>query len=410
MKALSASFSDRHWRRTLATGLLGVMGAVLVATIYLPSSGFWMGLVQAGAEAALVGGLADWFAVTALFRRPLGLPIPHTAVVPSNKDRIGAGLSGFFEQNFLTRDTVAMALRSIDPAYRMAEWLMTAQNAKEAAENMLSEAPSVIDFIDAGMIRALVATALQEQLLHADLRPLLSASAEVFIAANLHAKLLDDALDASRDFLRRKEARLNERVDARRRGFVRRSVDHGVSRAILDGLQELIDELAAPESASRATILSLMEARTRAVVASAESALALTDAVARYIAQPEAEARFSEFLRDVRSFAADDASIASDARATLAELLRALGGALLADAGLRDKLNSALETAALQVTPLRKELTKLVADIVRKWDAREFSDRIEFAVENDLQFIRINGTVVGAIVGCLLYVAKAALQ
>jgi uncharacterized membrane-anchored protein YjiN (DUF445 family) len=410
MKALAARFSDPHWRRKLATGLLGVMGAILVATIYLPSSGFWMGLVQAGAEAALVGGFADWFAVTALFRRPLGLPIPHTAVVPSNKDRIGAGLSEFFEENFLTRDTVAMALRSIDPAYRMAEWLMTSENAKRAAENMLSEAPSVIDFLDAGMIRALVATSVQERLPRADLRPLLRASAEVFIAANLHAKLLDDALDAGRDFLRRKEARLNERINARGRGFVRRSVDHGVSRAILDGLQELIGELSAPESASRATVLSLMEARARAVVASAENALALTEAMAQYIAQPEAGARFSELLQDVRSFAANNASVASDARATLAELLRAMAGALLADPGLREKFNSALETAALQVTPLRQELSKLVADIVRKWDAQEFSDRIEGAVENDLQFIRINGTVVGGIVGCLLYLAKAALQ
>jgi uncharacterized membrane-anchored protein YjiN (DUF445 family) len=410
MTAHAARFSGAHWRRALATGLLGLMGAILVTTIYLPSPGFWLGLAQAGAEAALVGGLADWFAVTALFRRPLGLPIPHTAVVPSNKDRIGAGLSEFFEQNFLTRDTLAMALRSIDPAYRMAEWLMTSQNARTAAEHMLSEAPSLIDFIDAGMLRALVTTSVQERLLRVDLRPLLRAAAELFIAAKLHAKLLDDALDASRDFLQRKEARFNARVNARRRGFVRRSVDRGVSRAILDGLQELIDELSAPENASRATLLSLMEARTRAVVGSAENAFAVSGAIARYVAQPGAEARLAEILHDARNFAADNAPAASDARATLADLLRAMGGALLADAGLREKFNSALETAALQVSPLRQELTKRVADIVRKWDAQEFSDRIESAVENDLQFIRINGTVVGGIVGCLLHVAKAALE
>jgi uncharacterized membrane-anchored protein YjiN (DUF445 family) len=411
MNRYTEGFSTSRWRRTVATGLLVVTAAILLATSRFPSSSFWVGLAQAGAEAALIGGLADWFAVTALFRRPLGLPIPHTAVVPSNKDRIGAGLAAFVEQNFLTRETVAGALRSIDPAHRMAAWLVTPGNARTAAEQMLSQAPCIIEFVDTRAIRALAATAVQEQLLRADLRPLLRAAAEAFVAADLHARLLDDALRAVRDFLRRKEERFNELIDARRHGFVRRTVDRGVNRAIVEGLQELILDLSAGDSVSRKRLLALVETRASTIIASDEDAQALARALTRFMENPQAQAWFAQLLMDIRGAAADNsAPIASDACATLAELLRGMGGALMADTGLREKFNSALETVALQATPLRRELAKLIADVVRNWDAQAFSDRIEAAVDGDLQFIRINGTVVGGIVGCLLHVAKTALQ
>src|SRR5690606_11380500 len=134
--------------RLLATGMLLVMAAVFLATRLVEEPSYWVLLIRAGAEAALVGGLADWFAVTALFRHPLGLPIPHTAIVPRNKDRIGEGLGRFVERNFLAPNLVAQKVRSLEIATRLSAWLSTRQNADAAAERIVATLPYILESLE----------------------------------------------------------------------------------------------------------------------------------------------------------------------------------------------------------------------------------------------------------------------
>src|SRR5438045_3808922 len=142
--------------RLIATLLLAAMAALFISTTLAPQPGFWILLVRATAEAALVGGLADWFAVTALFRQPLGLPIPHTAILPRNKDRIGEGLALFIERNFLSPDILRTKLRSVDPARLVAAWLAMPANADAVARRLVRMLPHVIDAIDDHDFRAFI--------------------------------------------------------------------------------------------------------------------------------------------------------------------------------------------------------------------------------------------------------------
>src|ERR1700758_3920771 len=146
--------------RLIATVLLGAMAALFISTTLAPQPGFWMLLVRATAEAALVGGLADWFAVTALFRQPLGLPIPHSAILPRNKDRIGEGLAIFIERNFLSPDILRAKLRSIDPGRLVAEWLSMAANTDAVARRLVRTLPHIINAIDDRDFRVFIGDAL----------------------------------------------------------------------------------------------------------------------------------------------------------------------------------------------------------------------------------------------------------
>ncbi len=399
LRAHVARVSASRWRRGVATGLLVVMATVLLLTIAARSSSYWVRLVQAGAEAALVGGLADWFAVTALFRRPLGLPIPHTAVVPLNKDRIGAGLAVFFEENFLTREIMAATIRVVDPAKSLARWLMDhAETAAAPASRVLFGA------VDAGRLRALSYSLLRSELAKTDLRPLLRAVFSQIAASPLPATLLDDALKAAGDFLERNAPRFEERASARRQGFLRQTVDRQLTRAIVQTLNRLIADLADPHSPSRKNILAYIVKRGEAALDSAGDSAWRRHVKTSIFDHPQVKAWAETVFSDLRDAAATPAGTSA-----LAEALRAVAERILADEALRAELNGAFETLLAEALPLRQELARLIADVVRDWDAQEFSNRIEAAVDSDLQFIRINGTVVGAIVGCILFVIETAL-
>src|ERR1700757_214361 len=176
--------------RLIATALLGAMAPLFISTVSAPQPGFWILLVRATAEAALVGGLADWFAVTALFRQPLGLPIPHTAILPRNKDRIGEGLAIFIERNFLSPDILRAKLRSIDPARLVAEWLSMPANTDAVARRLVRTLPHIINAIDDRDFRVFIGEALGRQLSDIELAPLLGRAIAVLTTNGFHETLL----------------------------------------------------------------------------------------------------------------------------------------------------------------------------------------------------------------------------
>jgi uncharacterized membrane-anchored protein YjiN (DUF445 family) len=383
--------------RAVATGMLAVAAAIFVASLAVPAPNAWVLLVRSVAEAALVGGLADWFAVTALFRRPLRLPIPHTAIVPANKNRIGEGLARFLDQHFLTRDLLVAELRGLRVSERLAAWMADRRNAAALAGEIAKALPFVLRAVDDRQIKAFLGRALGAQLRSAPLTALAGHFVRLVTAAGYHEAVLDRALNYARDFLARNEERLLDTVAERRRSWIPRAINREIARAMLRGAEELIDDLRKPDGSARQSLLSAID----------DMALELMNAPAdpageraRLPNLPELQAWLAASWDKGRDIVlADLGSPSSRLRRTLALAIASIGETLGNDAAMRGRLDAAIEALLAEALPWRGELIRFVAEVVRKWEPAGFSERIEMAVGADLQYIRMNGTIVGGLVG-----------
>jgi uncharacterized membrane-anchored protein YjiN (DUF445 family) len=383
--------------RAVATGMLAVAAAIFVASLAVPAPNAWVLLVRSVAEAALVGGLADWFAVTALFRRPLRLPIPHTAIVPANKNRIGEGLARFLDQHFLTRDLLVAELRGLRVSERLAAWMADRRNAAALAGEIAKALPFVLHAVDDRQIKAFLGRALGAQLRNAPLTALAGHFVRLVTAAGYHEAVLDRALNYARDFLARNEERLLDTVAERRRSWIPRAINREIARAMLRGAEELIDDLRKPDGSARQSLLSAID----------DMALELMNAPADPASErarlpnlPELQAWLAASWDKGRDIVLSDlASSSSRLRRTLALAIASIGETLGNDAAMRGRLDAAIEALLAEALPWRGELIRFVAEVVRKWEPAGFSERIEMAVGADLQYIRMNGTIVGGLVG-----------
>src|SRR5271169_2820320 len=262
---MSVSTQDLQQRglrrnRLIATILLGTMAALFVSTTIASHPGFWLLLVRATSEAALVGGLADWFAVTALFRQPFGLPIPHTAILPRYKDRIGEGLAIFIERNFLSPDILRAKLRSIDPARLLADWLSMPPNADAIARRLVRMLPHVLNAIDDRDFRAFIGESLGRHLADVELAPLLGRTIVVLTANGFHETLLDRLLDFCREFLEEREEQLYMAAEAqRRRWWIPKAINRQIAKAIIGGVKELLSKLRESGTPARRNLLAEIE-------------------------------------------------------------------------------------------------------------------------------------------------------
>ena len=383
--------------RAVATGMLAVAAAIFVASLAVPAPNAWVLLVRSVAEAALVGGLADWFAVTALFRRPLRLPIPHTAIVPANKNRIGEGLARFLDQHFLTRDLLVAELRGLRVSERLAAWMADRRNAAALAGEIAKALPFVLHAVDDRQIKAFLGRALGAQLRNAPLTALAGHFVRLVTAAGYHEAVLDRALNYARDFLARNEERLLDTVAERRRSWIPRAINREIARAMLRGAEELIDDLRKPDGSARQSLLSAIDDMALEVMnAPADPA----SERARLPNLPELQAWLAASWDKGRDIVLSDlASSSSRLRRTLALAIASIGETLGNDAAMRGRLDAAIEALLAEALPWRGELIRFVAEVVRKWEPAGFSERIEMAVGADLQYIRMNGTIVGGLVG-----------
>ena len=388
--------------RAVATGMLALAAAIFAATLMVPGPSAWLMLLRSIAEAALVGGLADWFAVTALFRHPLGLPIPHTAIVPANKDRIGEGLARFLDRNFLTRELLVAELRELRLADRLAGWLADRRNAAALAAEIARALPFLLRAVGDRQIVDFLVRALGDQLRNAPLNAVIGRMLQVLTAAGYHEAVLDRALDYARDFLARNHDRLLDAVAERRRRWMPRAINREIARAMLSGAAELIEDLRSPDGAARKTLLAGISEAAAEMIAAPPDGAAFD--VTRLLQQPELQAWIvSSWDKGRELVLADLTAPSSQLRRGLALATLSVGETLRADPEMRARLDATVEAILAEALPWRVEIIRFVTDVVRKWEPRTFSDRIEAAVGADLQYIRMNGTIVGGLVGGALY-------
>jgi uncharacterized membrane-anchored protein YjiN (DUF445 family) len=395
--------------KRMATLMLVGVAALFAVTRWLESRYPWLGFVRAFAEAAMVGGIADWFAVTALFRHPLGIPIPHTAIVASRKDRIGTALGNFVQRNFLTRDVVAGKIAAMKLGDRAAQWLARPENSRRLARHAahgLSGAAGVMRDED---VQEMVDRGIVSRLRKMQAAPLMARLFELMTTGGRHQALLDDALRLAARFLYENEAMIREQVKAESPWWVPGAVDSRVGDKIVSGVEKtLVAEAADPDHPLRQRY---DEAVDRFVVSLREN----PDTIARFeqikldvLAHPGVADFSREVWDDVRERLADYAEgLADDAEKApdqLEQWLAGLGQKVLEDPVLSAKLNGwIVEIVSYAVEQAREEVAKLISATVAAWDADATSRKIELQIGRDLQFIRINGTIVGGLVGLILY-------
>jgi uncharacterized membrane-anchored protein YjiN (DUF445 family) len=414
MSVTTQDFERRALRRNrlIATALLGAMAVLFIATTLASQPGFWILLVRATAEAALVGGLADWFAVTALFRQPLGLPIPHTAILPKNKDRIGEGLAIFIERNFLTPEIVKAKLRTIDPTRLVADWLSAPANADAVARRLVRLLPHLISAVDDRNFREFVGEWLGRHLAEIELAPLLGRAVAVLTANGFHEILLDRLLDFGGQFLEEREEQLFAAAGAqRRRWWIPKTVNRQIAKAITAGVKELLSKLREPGAPARRNLLEKLERLAAELTTSPVYRTRVEQAKLRLLEDEVIKAWLGSIWSDAKQVLLTDlASPQSRAHQALAAAILSLGRHLLADGAMRKRVDRTIEAMALEAVPWRAGLAQFITEVVRQWDTASFTSRLELVVGGDLQYIRITGTLVGGFVGCLLYLLSAVLE
>lgn len=396
--------------KRVATAMLVVVAVLFIVARYFESQYPALGYVRAFAEAAMVGGIADWFAVTALFKHPMGIPIPHTAIVPSRKDRIGTALGNFVQRNFLTREVVATKLAAMKLGERAAMWLTRPENSRRLAQLVargLSGAANVLRDDD---VQVLVDRGIVSRLRTMQVAPLVARVFEVLTAGKRHQVLLDDVLRLSARFLEENDTAIRDRIRAESPWWVPGAVENRLGDKIVSGVEKTLVAVAAdPQHPLRSRydeavdrfVISLRE--DPEVIAKAEQ-LKL-DLLSHPAVHEFSRSVWDDVKNRLAGYAekmADDVQSEPD---QIERWLTGLGEKVLTDPALSAKVNGwVVELVTYAVEQAREEVAKLIASTVAAWDANATSRKIELQIGRDLQFIRINGTLVGGLVGVILYV------
>jgi uncharacterized membrane-anchored protein YjiN (DUF445 family) len=391
-----------------ATGLLVAMAALFFATRAYEDSYPWLAWVKAFAEAAMVGGLADWFAVTALFRHPLGLPIPHTAIIPRNKDRIGEALANFIKENFLVPSVVARRMRNIDVAGAAGRFLRTpageGTRIRHGASRLIAD---VFEGLDDERLGGIVKGAIASRVQKMEVAPLLGHALASAINEDRHVPMLEAAIRWMARALDANEELIREMVHKKANWVLKLAgLDAKLADAIIDGLRKLTAEMStdpahpvrlkAEEALAQLANDLQTNPETRAKVEDMKEQLLANRSVALWLDALWQRGR-EAIIRAARN---PDAAMAG----RLGEVLKSMGASLEEDPRIRSAINQFVRRAAVGMAQsYGTSIVKLVSETIRGWDARTVTARLEAAVGRDLQYIRINGTLVGGLVGVAIH-------
>ncbi|HEY0399394.1 MAG TPA: DUF445 domain-containing protein, partial [Acidimicrobiia bacterium] len=369
--------------------------------------------VRAGAEASLVGGLADWFAVTALFRHPLGLPIPHTAVIPERKDQFARTLANFVQDNLLTPALITDRVRSARIAARAADWLADETHAGVLAGYIADAAQSLAGAVEEEDVERLIEEGLRRGLDRLDPAALAARALTSLMAAGYHQEAFDAVLRATARFLDEHRNDLRERFLQQSKWYQPDVLNKRIFASLLDGALKMIDEIRAePEHPLRAEV----DRRLVALVNKLETSRPLRARIARardeLLAQGHLPQLAAWLWHDARSaLAAQAADPDSELRTRVAAALAAAGRRLRDDPVLLTRAEQLVETTATYVAEhFHGEIGSLVDTAISRWDGEETARRLELLLGPDLQFIRINGTVIGGLAGLGIHTVEILLR
>jgi uncharacterized membrane-anchored protein YjiN (DUF445 family) len=394
---------DLRRMKSLATALLAAAAVVYLLASRAEDGGpAWVGYVRAAAEASMVGALADWFAVTALFRRPLGLPIPPTAIIPTRKDQLGAGLGDFVGTHFLSEQVVRDRLKSVGVAARVGGWLTDPDHARRVTDEAATALRGAIEVLRDDDVRAVLEQALLPRLLEAPVGPPLGRLLTRVVEDRAHEGVLQLAIDQVNRWLAQNEDVVVDAVARQAPAWSPRFVDEAVALRVYREVVRVAGEVQRdPEHPLRRSVDRFLAQTGRDLQDDLETIHRAEQLKAGLLAHPAVRAAAGDLAGSVRAALLEAvANPDGELRRRAAAGVASFGGRLSSDDRLRAKVDGWLEDAAAYlVTTYRDELTATITETVNRWDGEETARKVELAVGRDLQFIRINGTLVGGLAG-----------
>ena len=392
-------------RRRATTLLVAVTVGFLVVILFAPDAG-WVGYVQAMLEASMVGALADWFAVTALFRHPLGIPVPHTAIIPERKDQFGETLGEFVQSSFLTPEIITERVRAARVADRLAAWMAVPANAERVAGHLADALVTAADVVEDEDVQRAIEQAVRTRVEAMPLAPLAGRALGVMVEGDRHQQLLDTMLRALDRYLAENHNRLRARFADETPWWMPDAIEDRLFARLLEGGRKLVHDVATdPDHELRKEA----DERVRNLVVELQTSPIMLargeELKGELLDHPELREWIAAVWVDVKAgLRAQAEDPGSELRRRLAATVTSLGERLRDDPALARRVDETVETAVRYVADhFHDEIADMVSHTVARWDGRETADRLELLLGPDLQFIRINGTVVGGLAGLLIY-------
>ena len=411
---IATSASDRIKRQQLrrmksvATGLLVISAVTYLIAKRAEATGapMWVSFVRAAAEAAMVGGLADWFAVTALFRRPLGLPIPHTAIISNRKDAIGASLGEFVGENFLSEEVVRDKIRSAQIATRLGTWLRDPANSKQLTDELAGVISWATSRGDDDDMAEVIEESFRRVAVNFDVAKPLGIFLTKAVENDAHTPIVDMLARAIEEWLENDPARAKGWIDKQLPSWLPGIGKDRAGEWFYERLIELSKEVQVDANHPiRRSIERLLHRFAEQLQSDPIIIDRVNAAKMRLIDTPEVRRTISDiWISTKKTLRAEAADPKSELRARVTTLLANFGARVTADADLQLTINVAFEDATAHlIDRYRDELAGIISDTVQRWDAGDTSKKIELQIGRDLQFIRVNGTIVGALAGILIH-------
>ena len=391
----------RRW----AGALLAFTTVVFAATTIAGADG-WLGYVQATAEASMVGGIADWFAVTALFRHPLGIPIPHTAIIPERKDQFGETLGEFIQDSFLTPDTIVARVTSARIAHRLAAWLCEPANAERLAAYLADGAVAIADLVNDDEVHTTLEAIAREQLERVQVAPLAGRALRALTESGRHDELVDAALRGLQRTLEEHKDDLRERFEHKSPWWLPGAVEDRIFDRLIDGAEAVLRDMTEDHQHGLRRELDERIAKLVHDLETSPDLRARGEQLKHDLLNQEqlrtwVAAAWQDVKVQLRASASDPES---ELRRRLAQAIASGGARLRDDPALMAMVDNGAETAVRYVLErFDGEIAALVTGTIARWDGEETARRLELLLGADLQYIRINGTVVGGAAGLVLH-------
>ena len=371
----------------------------------------WM---KAFSEAAMVGGIADWFAVVALFRHPLGIPIPHTALIPSNKDKIGENLGNFVSDEFLTREKLETKIEQFNVAVKASDWLIDEKNANTVAglivENVI---PGVLKTIDDDEVKHFIQNQFSGKLSKINFGEWIALGLESLAKSDKQEELVTNVLKTLIAELQNNKHVIEEKVKSSTPFFSFGLADKKIAAGVFNGLYDFLEQASHQDSAIRKRVNDYVMNFITELRDSAEMQQKVNDLVLGFAKKEEVQDYINGIWIEIKTAIANDLALKEESsiKKSIANMIQSFGRGIQNDQLMIDKINNFIKNDVLSVLINNKKMIgDLISSTVKSWDTDEVSKKLELEIGSDLQYIRINGTLVGGLVGLLIYAVESLMN
>ena len=382
--------------------------------LFVVANVYTINWLKALSEAAMVGGIADWFAVVALFKHPLGIPIPHTALIPSNKNKIGENLGNFVSDEFLTREKLEVKIEQFNVAIKTSDWLIDEKNAHLVADLIVENViPGVLKTIDEEEVKDFIHRQFNSQLRKINLGEWIAFGLESLAKSEKQEELVTNVLKTLIVELHNNKHLIEEKVKSSTPFLSFGLADKKITEGVFNGLYDFLVEASHKDSAIRKKISEYLIRFIQDLKESLEMQQKVNELVLGFADKKEVQDYISGIWQEIKAAIANDLAQKEKSviKKGVANMIQGFGKGIQADQLMVDKINNFIKNDVLSVLINNKKMIgDLISSTVKSWDTDEVSKKLELEIGSDLQYIRINGTLVGGLVGLLIYAVECVLH